>query len=533
MSITILKLLLFSILIAPATSINRDQCANEIWALINNKTLNPNDGSKFWDQPVPNTPLSITNEFCNSQCGEKFSWYPNNEIASRLVVWLIPVLVLMGNLHMPSLSAKYKLFSLLHMLGDPVDTLLSLQHTLAIRHAAYIWAQRTITQLDLQVQPDDLATVSWALDTLDAGGSAETVLIPVLHRPTFPFALQEAASDIRAATVKEPTRTFLAIAIYLSTVTSAFIKASSDNQALSRPGNRIAFAMLYSWLIPVILLSSFGNRFTTSDACIRAIRRFSRHLDLEETELLPKQFSSKIIGYGIYHTSDPQKAAPWAGAIYVFRPRKAIFWQNVPHFPSPLYLLLCALAPIAIAVVTAVLISYNTPTKGIGCRSITHLSITTMWLLSFLITTTLQKTGLATGKWLLVIVAIKDAVIGLGSLCTVILIFAGRFNSCWCWSNGLNGVLGHSLHILLGATHLLQANAESIYPGLVGAGLGAQALAFLLMWGGGWAGNRWWGLLHFRPKGSNTANKWFRSENNRRDSEIPLVKESDAQSTHS
>jgi len=143
---------------------------------------------------------------------------------------------------------------------------------------------------------------------------------------------------------------------------------------------------------------------------------------------------------------------------------------------------LLALFPNIIACIFAVAISYSTPTVGLGCRSIAHISLTLLWFLSFLITITVSKLGLATGKYHLYIVFTKDAIIGLGTVMTVAIVYAGVFNSCWCWSNGLNGIVGRSLHVLVGVDKTLQANAEAIYPGLVGGGLAAQSIVFFLMW---------------------------------------------------
>jgi len=156
-------------------------------------------------------------------------------------------------------------------------------------------------------------------------------------------------------------------------------------------------------------------------------------------------------------------------------------------------MLFLSVVPIIIAMVVAVAISYNTPTVGLGCRSIAEIAFCLAWLFSCALTVLLRKSGLATGKYHLLIVAVKDIAIGSGVVLAVAIIYAGAFNSCWCWSNGLNGVFNHSLYVALGTDSQLQTNAENLYPGLVGAGLRAQTFVFLLMWGGGWAERRWWG----------------------------------------
>jgi hypothetical protein len=429
---------------------------------------------------------------------------------------------------MPPLSAVWKAFSLLHLLGDPIDSMLSLQHTLAVRHAAHGWATETVSKYGLSVSATDLASVFWAFDTLDADADRTPIdiLMPLLHLPDFAFAVTEAAADVRNTTVKEAARTYLAMIIYLSTVASAFIHASSSaSQCASRPGNRIAFAMLYSWLVPAILLSTFGSRFTTNDACVRAIKRFTRHLKLPETSLLSPGYHSRLMGLKSSRTVSVVRAAPYSGSIYVFRPAKRLVSALLPHFPYPVYMLILSLLPNIISAAFAVALSYSTPTVGLGCRSIAHLTITALWFLSFLMTIALSKLRIATGSYHIKLVYAKDFVIGVGAVLAVAVIYAGAFNSCWCWSNGINGIVARNLHVLLGIDQTLQENAESIYPGLVGGGLATQAIVFVLMWGGGWADKQWWGLTGRKEKRVGQQSAMYRPVVERAESEsgVPLV----------
>ncbi|ORX97497.1 hypothetical protein BCR34DRAFT_593462 [Clohesyomyces aquaticus] len=527
-------LFLLTLLIHVVFAIDRDACAAGIRHDIETQGLNPNNSTFFYHVPAPtdlNGTFSLWLGICLSKCGHGFSWYVGYEISNRIVGWLIPVLVLIGNMHMPPLGGKYKAFSILHFIGDPIDSMLSLQHTLAVRRAAKVWAEKTVTEHGLdklgeRVTPQGLATVFWAFDTLNADSKTTPISIlgPLLRLKKFPFAIAEAAADIRNTTVKESMRTYLAIITYLATVTTAFVKASSSKQQCdSRPGNRVALAMLYCWLLPAILLSTFSARFTTSDACIRAIRRFVRHLEDEtvtEASIFPAQYHSRFIEKG--RTADGvQEVAPWSGGIYVYRPRKPLLSSSLPGYPSPVYMLVLSVLPIIIAMCIAIGISYSTPTIGFGCRSIAEISIGCMWLFSFLVGLLLQALPQVTGEVQLVIIGIKDFVMGFGALLVVTFIYSGAFNSCWCWSNGLDGILNHSLHVLLGVDANLQVNAEKIYPGLVGGGLGAQVAVFGAMWGvGGWGNMSWWELVGVRREGNRRATV---EESAGDDSAVPLV----------
>ena len=315
----------------------------------------------------------------------------------------------------------------------------------------------------LQVSALDLATVYWALDTLDSGSEKTPIdrLTPLLNLEKYAHAVEEAAADIRNTTVRETTRTNLAIIGYLCTLGSAFFNSATESiQCGTKPGNRIAFAMIFSWLLPAILLSTLAARFTTADACQRAIRRFIRHLKMPESSL---QYHSDLLALEV-DISKVQTAEPWSGTIYVYRQRKTSIQHPLSYFPSVIIMLFLSAIPIIIAMFFAVAISYNTPTVGLGCRSIAEIGICLAWLCSFTLTVLPRKFGLVTSKHHLLIVAAKDVAIGGGVVLTVAIIYAGIFNSCFCWSNGLNGIFGHSLYVALGTDAKLELDAETLSP---------------------------------------------------------------------
>jgi hypothetical protein len=133
-------------LLGLVVAIDRDGCAASIRGNILNFTLSANDRSFFSEIPSSldsSVPLYIYAPVCREQCGG-FSWYDRSEILGNIFGWLVPVLVLIGNMHMAPLGAKWQLFSLFHFIGDPVDSMLSLQHTLRVRYAAYAWAKQTV-----------------------------------------------------------------------------------------------------------------------------------------------------------------------------------------------------------------------------------------------------------------------------------------------------------------------------------------------------------------------------------------------------
>ena len=496
---------------------NKKQCFNDIWDV---KDTFPRDWSlNFTKNPEwnnKNATLSLKLSTCLQYCGHGFSWYSSEEQMNRILVWLIPLLVLMGNKHLPPLAINIKIFSLLHFVGDPIDSMLSLQHTLAVRRAAYLWAKAE--KVDYR---HELATVVWAIDSLnsDRFDSVTRTLQPHLSDNNFRHSIKYAAADIHDVTVREITRTTLAILTYLSTIIMTFVKASSDNnQSTTLPGNRVALAMLCSWMIPAVLLSAAAGRFSTSKSSIRSIQRLERHLSLPTGTLVPEKYRSCFHGLYPEREDGPEAASSWSGGTYVFRPSKFLLFRrsarvslSVLMFPSSLLIFCFALLPVIVAVIIAINISYITPTEGFGCRSGAHLAITTAWILSFLFTTLVTKKRIATGKYLLTIIALKDAIVGPAVLLTISIIYAGLFNSCYCWTNGLNGILYPPLRVDINIEPKLQDNVKKGYPKLVGIGIGVQILIFLLMWSFVWSTEPFWGRINIFQK---LKMAWWRKEGN-------------------
>jgi hypothetical protein len=67
----------------------------------------------------------------------KWSWmrftpYPNSDIYSRLAAWKFPLIQLVIQFPRPPLGLGTELFALVHLVGDPMETISSLMYTLAV-----------------------------------------------------------------------------------------------------------------------------------------------------------------------------------------------------------------------------------------------------------------------------------------------------------------------------------------------------------------------------------------------------------------
>lgn len=241
-----------------------------------------------------------------------------------------------------------------------------------------------------------------------------------MSEEAFAEAYQEAASELSDYRVNEAARTYLAILGYLVSISSAFIDAADASSTASRPGNRIAFAVMFSWLIPAVLSSASIGGFPSKRSCHRILTR----LNASTPGLFSHKTRSTLL-MGLKSSEDDYFASqPWAGAIYSYRPQKCLFDAGSKNC-HPVVLCALSIIPIVVCTTCAFVISWVTPTVGLGCRSISELVIGLVWLSSACITWMVPRLGLANGKYLWRILFVKNALIGTGIIVWVLLIEFG------------------------------------------------------------------------------------------------------------
>ncbi|KAF2463240.1 uncharacterized protein BDR25DRAFT_320092 [Lindgomyces ingoldianus] len=75
---------------------------------------------------ISNNRTLLTYQGCEKKCGDGYMLWPARETLSRLALWLIPVSVLISHFHFAPLSGLNTTFVVMHLLGDPVDSIWSM-----------------------------------------------------------------------------------------------------------------------------------------------------------------------------------------------------------------------------------------------------------------------------------------------------------------------------------------------------------------------------------------------------------------------
>ncbi|KAH7312928.1 hypothetical protein BKA65DRAFT_573850 [Rhexocercosporidium sp. MPI-PUGE-AT-0058] len=131
------------------THFERRKCANYIVGLQSEPGWSKNTALYFAESAgtLLNGPenMTVTLRGCEEFCGPR-SWYW--DAGPRIMTWIIPVLLLLSNIELSPIDKK-RFMTVVHALGDPIDSFWSIIHKMYIWHRLY--------EIGLQNSPESLA----------------------------------------------------------------------------------------------------------------------------------------------------------------------------------------------------------------------------------------------------------------------------------------------------------------------------------------------------------------------------------------
>ena len=477
------------------SAFDRDSCFATAKNLLSNQSLSPNSPFFFRDtfrSPPYNGPenMTLTLEGCNVLCGPKQTWY--TDIGPRLTIWLVPILLLLANVELSPID-KRRFLAILHLLGDPTDSIWSLLHKLdAWDHCC------TLAEHFQNLCPSCQGVVAAVFAGFEeVQGPRITserdyeVLLQQYSQATHFNEWRRAAVRLADGQTNELGRTMLAFLLYVLQLVAAFVPEVGGAPP-GPPGGHIATSVLLSWFVPVILLSNAIGNLPSRRTAYDILTDLSANTG-EDTLYVPHQrsvFLPTFPSVARSCTTDYFYALGWSGAIYTYRPWKLRYIPSRPH--HHLYtLLLCTLAamPVLIGFIGGVLILWYQLPTGVNCRHVWLVGVTFLWSISTFIT--LISRTVATGKYHWRLTLIKDTCVAVPSLLVMFLSGVGMFNSCWCWSGPFQySSIGR---VPMPETVYLQ-NAKSVYLTIVGVTLLLEMVVFAVaatIWRRGFRLLRW------------------------------------------
>ncbi|KAM5356673.1 hypothetical protein ACJ41O_003319 [Fusarium nematophilum] len=378
--------ILLLVLAASAAAVDLGECQKRVRKGLDDQTILPNDsifyhnGSGYMSHP---SKLQLTIDGCIDMCPRpKFDLY--DDMWPRLLTWLLPALLLVGNLHVARVGTVDRMLAAMHFMGDPIDSAWSLLTKAEVWNRYYAIALRNTPRgTEREARARALAALLSAFEELTSDMSQVHKELEVivnenaarLSKQDLDHIMLEAAEELVDSRSNEVLRTSLVILNYLWSVLSALIPQIGGPQS-STPGGRIGTAMFLSWLVTVVMLSNTLSGFVSRRTCLRIMERYCRTVKgrKRDQHVFP---NSPLLGsksdFFLKHSNsnviDYIDSQPWTGSIYNFRPNKALI-RGDENDRSPWHLLMLSVAPVLIAAVCAAVILWYTPTPGLDCRSL-------------------------------------------------------------------------------------------------------------------------------------------------------------------
>ncbi|KAI8650467.1 hypothetical protein NCS57_01380500 [Fusarium keratoplasticum] len=476
------------------TAVDLKLCNKTITNGLLNQSINPHDSIFFYHEGKPMSEpghLKLTIDGCHKMCPEAdFGLY--EDMWPRILTWLLPALLLVGNLHVARVGTVNRLFAMLHFMGDPIDSLWSLLTKAEVWNRFYAIALRATPRgPDYEASARALAAILSAFEELtndmpSVNRELENLVNENgarLAKQDMDHILLEAAEELVDSRSNEVLRTCVVIINYLCSVLSALIPEIGGEQT-SQPGGRIGTAMFLSWLVTIVMLSNTLSGFVSRRTCLRIMERYCRTLKGKKRDqhIFPNSpmLVSKIAWLANRRRSsvvDFIDAQPWTGSLYNFRPKKVLIAGGQDD-RSPFYLFMLSLAPVLIAATCALVLLWFTPTVGLDCRSLWVISCAFALILSPGLTWLIQVFFKGQVAWYLTVA--KDTGLGIPILIVILCSSIGVFNTCTCWSGVFSRGAARA-YITLDPLADRKYNAKHIYPAMVATCLGLQLVVYGLM----------------------------------------------------
>ncbi|KAM5381846.1 hypothetical protein ACJZ2D_002836 [Fusarium nematophilum] len=421
--------ILLLVLAASAAAVDLGECQKRVRKGLDDQTILPNDsifyhnGSGYMSHP---SKLQLTIDGCIDMCPRpKFDLY--DDMWPRLLTWLLPALLLVGNLHVARVGTVDRMLAAMHFMGDPIDSAWSLLTKAEVWNRYYAIALRNTPRgTEREARARALAALLSAFEELTSDMSQVHKELEVivnenaarLSKQDLDHIMLEAAEELVDSRSNEVLRTSLVILNYLWSVLSALIPQIGGPQS-STPGGRIGTAMFLSWLVTVVMLSNTLSGFVSRRTCLRIMERYCRTVKgrKRDQHVFP---NSPLLGsksdFFLKHSNsnviDYIDSQPWTGSIYNFRPNKALI-RGDENDRSPWHLLMLSVAPVLIAAVCAAVILWYTPTPGLDCRSLWVISSAFALLMSPVLSWLIQRFNAGQLAWSSVFSRGRNAYVGL------------------------------------------------------------------------------------------------------------------------
>lgn len=356
-------------------------------------------------RPPPGAPArTVGFRECELLAGPGYGSYGKANTLDSLATWVIPLLVLVVNLNYAAFKRqKYwnQVTIALHLFGNPIFAMWALLTKLDAKRRIELrcrdhFAQRGLVRTDIGTY----STILYALDDFNFSQNFENdfeqlMMVANSDHDSHKSSCRRAAIVLTTARVKNTRRAVFAILGYLAAVTANIIRADFSGTVALHYSHTIALREMNYWLIAAIILSAAVGGLPS---------------EWTSVDILMELQSKTGLDFGM------KRLQPWCGGNHTWRPEKDLSLA-ISGVADKRHLVLAFLAfsSVTTAAFIAFIMSYFTPTRGVGIRSIVELIYWAWWcanaIVMYLIGHYRVKWTTTQRGWLFIIV--KDSVFAL------------------------------------------------------------------------------------------------------------------------
>lgn len=438
----------------------------------------------------------LTLDGCMTICGPGHDFWQLSDTFNRLSLLVLPTLFLIAHLAYPTAGWQSCLSIPCHAIGDPIGSLRSL--------LTRFEAHRRLSREAERAYPD--SRVSMALSTIAAAYeelgwqriSVDVGSLTVQEED----AIRHASHELSVARPASTFNAMISIVALVLTLTTAIVRTAKqlnqhDTRIFNETGHTIACVCVLFITIPQVWFSARLGTFTTSSGAIRTLRALDRnlsHVTERQTSLLPPiQLAYCPVApqqrYTWLITYSPKWTHAWTRELFSHCPLDQIsnaaiptssrnsltrqwqassklfgvnamhlginsFWRPCKHLPhnehgrgqvqimfiSIFWVMFGSGIPALFLSATSHIDKRHV---GIGCRSLSWITVMGIWLSSFVCGSLIRlfcchASGDNPYRRLKLIyrwTVFKDFVAMTLVITLVLLVQIGRWNNCWCRSS--------------------------------------------------------------------------------------------------
>ena len=383
---------------------------------------------------------------CYQYCGTGYGSYDKYDALEAITTWVFPLLQLAANMNSIDSTHYFipnagRAFVFFHQFADPIGTIWNLAMKLDLgrqlrKHCEGLeLGHFKMSPLETKRAKRDIANLFFCLH--DFGHSSFEVqmnrICELVQGPDgekYYRDIQSTSRDLALAKTRNVIPTLAAVSVYLAAAFATLLRSDQNSSLIFAQPHTIALRVLCFFLLLQIVLSSAVGGWPRHWTPQSFLKKLGERLQDHDRESRQWERLGEI------------EIELWDGGLYTFRPPRrsvavpldrhkinhALTFSSQPDGRRQKFLLSLAFSSLVSSFAIAFLMSWFTPTVGLGGRGIAELSYFSVWVMNFFFNHWLTG-SIKNGKTFFTLMLGKDKIISLLVMLFFFLPFLGTYSN--------------------------------------------------------------------------------------------------------